>query len=107
MYISTKITQQQNAFQCRFRATVKKLPTEPNSELYTELLKTVLACDRAGPLLQKQVLDAYFIGDISSDMFCSNATELERIDSMVNLIVNYEYEDFYTANEIVTDQQRL
>lgn len=89
-----------------FRATIKKLPTETDLQLYIELLGTVLACDRIGPLLQKQVLDAYFVGEICKNLFNSSAKELELVDSMVNLIVNDESKDFYTSKQIGSDPQR-
>lgn len=84
-----------------FRKTIDELPTEQNLQKYIQLLTTVLSIDRVKYDLQKLVFDAYFVRAISVDIFNNTSvTELELIDTKLNLLVNDEDKYFY-ANPVI------
>lgn len=80
------------------------LPFEDSLNRYIRFLTTVSSCD-IGDYFRKQVLDAYFLKAVSTDMF-NNVEDLELVDSKVNLLISDDYDDFYAVRQIGTEEER-
>lgn len=83
-----------------FRESLEILETEKSLQLYHQLVSIVLFC-HVGAFSREQVVDAYFLNVISFDTFDSDdLTELELVDSKVNLLIGDEYDVFF-ANRLI------